>query len=148
MPSPPNGPAYGSRPKLVVMKVLCKLRWREINHPLIFPPHLASHPFHICLHSSSSVQGLSFRFSLFNVFLKGFFLLHPISHPCDFFFFFSFFPIFVSFFSNAIPSLPLFTKICYSFIPSLWSACLSCSFVFALRSGAGQVGSESVSILT
>lgn len=36
----PNGPAYGSQPKLVVMKVLCKLRWRKIRHPLIFPSSL------------------------------------------------------------------------------------------------------------
>lgn len=34
MPGSPNGPAYGSQPKLVVMKVLCKLRWRKIRHPL------------------------------------------------------------------------------------------------------------------
>lgn len=49
----PNGPAYGSRPKLVVMKVLCKLRWRKIRHPLIFPHSLHLHSlyssFSFCL---------------------------------------------------------------------------------------------------
>lgn len=42
----PNGPAYGSRPKLVVMKVLCKLRWRKIRHPLAF-----SHSVFLFIHS-------------------------------------------------------------------------------------------------
>lgn len=35
-------------------------------------------------------------------------------------------------------SLPVFTKVCFSFTLSLWSACLSCSFVFAVRSAPGQ----------
>ena len=41
MPGSSNGPAYGSRPKLVVMKVLCKLRWRKTRHPPIFPHSLS-----------------------------------------------------------------------------------------------------------
>lgn len=47
----PNGPAYGTRPKLVVMKVLCKLRWRKIrNLPVLL------HSLH--LHSFSALLSL------------------------------------------------------------------------------------------
>lgn len=49
MPGSPNGPAYGSQPKLVVMKVLCKLRWRKIRHPLIFSHSLYLHSFSVFL---------------------------------------------------------------------------------------------------
>lgn len=74
--------------------------------------------------------------SIFNVFLKGFLLLPPITLPCHLFLhLFSYLAVNLV---NAFPSLYLFTKICFSFILSLWSACLSCSFVFALRSAPGQ----------
>lgn len=40
-----NGPAYGFWPKLVVMKVLCKLRWRKIRHL----PSLSLSSFNLCI---------------------------------------------------------------------------------------------------
>lgn len=55
----PNGPAYGSRPKLVVMKVLCKLRWRKIRHPLIFPHSLYLHSFFVFLSPFLSLRSIS-----------------------------------------------------------------------------------------
>lgn len=75
----PNGPAYGTRPKLVVMKVLCKLRWRKIRNLLIFP-----HSVFIPSLYSSLCLSLPFPFLLSSlshfdeVYL---FLCLPPSHP-------------------------------------------------------------------
>lgn len=64
----PNGPAYGSQPKLVVMKVLCKLRWKKIRHPLIFPHSLSLSSFILCipLSVSSSLFIFSSALNLFD----------------------------------------------------------------------------------
>lgn len=61
----PNGPAYGSQPKLVVMKVLCKLRWKKIRHPLIFPHSLHLHPFFVFLSAFRAPCSFSPPLSIF-----------------------------------------------------------------------------------
>lgn len=73
-----NGPAYGSQPKLVVMKVLCKLRWRKIRRPLIFPS-LSPSSFILCLPLPVSVFQFIFSPDL-SIFLTRCVFL-PVS-PC------------------------------------------------------------------
>ena len=110
----PNGPAYGTQPKLVVMKVLCKLRWRKIRHPHIFSHSPSSFILHFSLSASPC---LFILFSALTIFLTRciFSLSLSLSQWCPLSFLPSFYSLSASL--SVSQAVPHFTIIVHALFP-------------------------------
>lgn len=137
----PNGPAYGTRPKLVVMKVLCKLRWRKIRDLLMFLHSLHLHSFsallslHLspsfspisitvtsCIFTSVSPSHILFCFSSYLFILYIFSLFQAVIH---------FLHYYLSSLHLSFPSMPVSF---YVFVKTDWSLICCLSFFYFVHS--------------